>query len=175
MVDHADREFEVLESIYNNGTHVRQRDLASILGLSLGMTNAIIKRLAQKGWLTIRKVNNRNIRYAVSSAGAEEIAKRSYRYLRRTIKNVVDYKETIERLVALVAEKGFEKIVLVGTSDIDFVVEHLCGKQGLGYIAAGNRGTEEHAYYLYSERIRPEGEKGTAAAGNAAYLRDILV
>jgi len=34
------------------------------VGLSLGMTNAILKRLAAKGWITVRKVNNRNIRYA---------------------------------------------------------------------------------------------------------------
>ena len=95
MTDSVDRELEVLENIHNNGSHLRQRDLASVLGLSLGTTNAIIKRLGQKGWLTIRKVNNRNIRYAVCPAGAEQIARRSYRYLKRTIKNVVDYKETI--------------------------------------------------------------------------------
>jgi hypothetical protein len=67
--------------------------------MSLGMTNAILKRLVLKGYLSIRKVNNRNIAYAVTPAGVEAIAKRSYRYLRRTIGSIVRYKEAIEGLV----------------------------------------------------------------------------
>ena len=105
----AERELEVLESIYHNGARVRQRDLARVAGLSLGMTNAILKRLAHKGWLVIRKVNNRNILYAVTPAGSDEIARRSYRYFKRTIKNVVDYKDAIERLVADAQAEGLRR------------------------------------------------------------------
>ena len=61
---------------------MHQRDLARIVGLSLGMTNAILKRL-------VKKVNNRNIQYIVSPKGINEITRRSYRYFKRTIKNVV--------------------------------------------------------------------------------------
>ena len=63
--EHEDKELEILENIYHSSSSVRQRDLAEIVGLSLGMTNAILKRLVKKGLLTVRKVNNRNIRYAV--------------------------------------------------------------------------------------------------------------
>ena len=84
-----DKEIEILESIYHNPHRVSQRDLAQIAGLSLGMTNVILKRLAGKGLLTIKKVNNRNIRYAVSPKGIEAITRKSYRYFKPTIKNVV--------------------------------------------------------------------------------------
>ena len=105
----VDPELEVLQHLAH-AEDVRQRDLARIIGMSLGMTNAILKRLALKGLITIRKVNNRNIVYAVSPDGFEEIARRSYRYLKRTIKNVVVYRETIESLVQLIAGQGFEQI-----------------------------------------------------------------
>jgi len=36
------------------------------VGLSLAMTNAILRRLVKKGWLKIKKVNNRNMQYIVS-------------------------------------------------------------------------------------------------------------
>ena len=43
---------------------VRQRDLSQqVIGMSLDMTNAILKRLVLKGYLSVRKVNNRNIAY----------------------------------------------------------------------------------------------------------------
>ena len=173
MDENTDRELEVLENIYNNGTHVRQRDLASVLGLSLGMTNAIIKRLGQKGWLTIRKVNNRNIRYAVSPAGAEEITRRSYRYFRRTIKNVVDYKETIGRVVSVARDGGYTKLVLVGNSDLDFVIEHVCGKQAMEFATGPKGDSDTHTFYLHSERVR--SKKTVSASSGEAYLRKILM
>ena len=117
-----DRELEILEHIYENPEHVHQRDLAHIVGLSLGMTNAILKRLAHKGLLKIRKVNNRNIKYIVSPIGAEAIARRSYRYFKRTIKNVVHYRRAIEDLVRRIKADGYDRLILVGVSDLDFIV-----------------------------------------------------
>ncbi|MDR2102515.1 MAG: winged helix-turn-helix transcriptional regulator, partial [Treponema sp.] len=70
-----DTEFIILENIYDNSgrnTSLHQRELARIAGASLGMTNSILKRLAQKGWITIRKVNSRRIQYAVSPEGINE-------------------------------------------------------------------------------------------------------
>ena len=87
-----EKELEILTNISNNSATLSQRELASRSGMSLGMTNAVLKRLVQKGWLTIRKINNRNIRYAVTPAGMEEITRRSYRYFKRTLKNVAEYK-----------------------------------------------------------------------------------
>jgi hypothetical protein len=139
------------------------------------MTNAIIKRLAQKGWLTIRKVNNRNIRYAVSPAGAEEIARRGYRYLRRTIKNVVDYRTAIARLVTTAKERGYSRLVLVGSSDLDFVIEHVCRGQDMEYAAAETPSSDTGTFFLYSERARPKRGNPAPTKGGSAYLRNILM
>ena len=77
-----EKELEILTNINeNSSTPLNQRELAIKSGMSLGMTNAVLKRLVQKGQLMIRKVNNRNIRYVVTPAGMEEISRRSYRYL----------------------------------------------------------------------------------------------
>jgi DNA-binding MarR family transcriptional regulator len=126
----TDKELEILQHIHHE-SDVHQRDLARIVGLSLGMTNAIVKRLAQKGFLLIRKINNRNICYAVTAEGIDEIARRSYRYFKRTIKNVVFYKEAVEALIRDAHKVGYSRIALVGPSDLDFIVEHCCRNHGL--------------------------------------------
>jgi DNA-binding MarR family transcriptional regulator len=155
----SDRELDALERIQQSQNPVRQRDLARIIGLSLGMTNAILKRLAQKGLLQVQKVNNRNIQYAVSAKGMEEIAHRSYRYLKRTIKNVVFYKEAIDQLMQQLTAQGFQRLVLVGSSDLDFIVEHLCRMHHLGYeqsrTSADSATLEARVFVLYSENSRP--------------------
>jgi DNA-binding MarR family transcriptional regulator len=162
----SDRELDALERIHLSQSPVRQRDLARVIGLSLGMTNAILKRLAQKGLLQVRKVNNRNIQYVVSAKGLEEIARRSYRYLKRTIKNVVYYKEAIEELLGRAAARGYKEVALVGASDLDFIVEHLCGKRGLGFSRAGKAVPRpaEQRFLLYSENNRTAPRSGQASA-----------
>jgi DNA-binding MarR family transcriptional regulator len=172
----SDRELDALERIHLSRSPVRQRDLARIIGLSLGMTNAILKRLAQKGLLQVRKVNNRNIQYVVSANGMEEIASRSYRYLKRTIKNVVYYKEAIDRLIREAAAQGFRRLVMVGNSDLDFIVEHFCDKHHLAYeqvstpTAGRGLGARNATFVLYSENARlPD-----INAANCASLRSMF-
>lgn len=101
--------------------------------MSVGTTNAIAKRLCKKGLLTVRKINNRNIRYAVTPEGVEEIARRSYRYLKGTTKNVVDYKEAVGRVVRRAARDGYTAVRLVGSSDVEFIVDQQCAKNGLRF------------------------------------------
>ncbi len=152
-----EKEIEILERISRSKSTIRQRDLARIIGLSLGMTNSILKRLANKGLLQIKKVNNRNIQYMVSPAGMEAIARRSYRYFKRTLKNVVAYKEAMDDLVQEIKQKGCRRLVLVGKSDLDFIVEHFCDKYRIEYRNIRSFSTdppgEDGDFLLYSEKL----------------------
>jgi predicted transcriptional regulator len=134
-----DLELDILEHIHTSAGEVRQRDLATVIGKSLGMTNAILHRLTEKGLLMVSKVNNRNISYIVTPHGVRQLAGRSYRYFKRTIKNVVDFKEAIERELcsrlqnlaqSLPADQA-RVLLLVGPSDLDFILEHLAHKYHL--------------------------------------------
>jgi len=131
-----DHELDVLSQIHAN-TGVKQRDIAHAIGLSLGMTNAILKRLAAKGFVSMRRVNSRNIHYLVTPAGIELIAKRSYRYLRRTVGHVVRYKERLRELLHAAASDRHgvpvSTVVLAGESDLEFVVEWCAEKEGLAF------------------------------------------
>ena len=162
-------EIEILERISRSKSTIRQRDLARIIGLSLGMTNSILKRLTNKGLLTIKKVNNRNIQYVVSPAGMEAIAHRSYRYFKRTLKNVVAYKEAMDELVQEIKQKGFISLILVGKSDLDFIVEHFCIKYRIGYRNVRSIATDQPGkdgiFLLYSEKLQYSVKETEDAAG----------
>jgi DNA-binding MarR family transcriptional regulator len=169
----AETEIDLLEKILESSSDIRQRDLARIIGLSLGMANAILKRLVQKGLLKIQKVNNRNIQYVVSPKGMERIARRSYRYFRQTVKNVVYYKEAIEELLRRIESQGFTEVVLVGASDLDFIVEPLCAKHHLALRRTNKAGPERNGqrFLLYSEKYL-----NTPPAGpHSALLRRLIL
>jgi predicted transcriptional regulator len=175
-----DREIDILESIAQARWPVSQRNLARIIGLSVGMTNSILKRLVHKGWLKVQKVNNRNIQYIISPQGMERIAKRSYLYLRRTIKNVVYYREAIEALVHELAQRDFAAVVLVGASDLDFIAERACSRNQLGFKRADSLEEAEKSergdgrcFVLFSESIAPSTQ--LRPSGNREFLYRLLL
>ena len=176
-VTNQDKELEILEHIYSSVDEVRQRELATVVGLSLGMTNSILKRLAKKGFLTIRKVNNRNIKYIVSAKGVDAIMHRSYRYFKRTIKNVAFYRQSIETLVHRVKNLECSALVLVGVSDLDFIVEYACNKSGIQFLR-DDEGFSGKIFMLYSETYisDKEIEKQTTRPNwcGVAFLQDVV-
>jgi DNA-binding MarR family transcriptional regulator len=173
--EHIDKEYIILENIYNKQDSIRQRDLAHIAGISLGMTNAILKRLVMKGYLIAKKINRRNIHYAVTPDGINAILKRSYRYFKATIKNIVLYKERILTLLADIQKHRYQKIILVGNSDLDFIFEHCCKKANIGFSQKNEFTTDDaHSggYGVFSENIVEK--KRPSTNGSSCYLYDYL-
>ena len=180
----VDTEYIILENIYDSSVQpLRQRDLAQIAGASLGMTNSILKRLAQKGWITVKKLNSRNIQYAVTLEGMNEIIHRSYRYFKRTIRNVVYFKDILEDVVDEARRKNINTVILVGTSDLDFIVEHACRRWGLSFAripdAEKTGETPLQALLIYAEGI-PEGSSKASQSNqrtgqNAFYLSRLII
>ena len=181
-----DHELDVLSQIHHNNT-VKQRDIAHAIGLSLGMTNSILKRLAAKGFIAMRKVNARNIHYLVTPDGVDLIAKRSYRYLRRTVGHVVRYKERILDILEAAAlpppaGRGITGVVLVGESDLEFLVQWCAQKAGLSFrhqIDALSPGHAAQPELVREFVVAGETVRFTPASGDEApwdlHLADLVV
>lgn len=136
-----DAELAILESIYSSQKReqsLTQRDLADAAGLSLGMTNALLKRFAEKGWILLRRLNARTINYALTPEGVNEIAHRTYRYFKRTARNASVYRDLIESFVMDIKRKGAARLVLAGSSDLDFLLEYACERHGLLFVKGIN-------------------------------------
>lgn len=130
---HKDSEYDILEIIHGSPETVSQRDLAAAADLSLGMTNAVLKKLVTKGFLVMKRINSRNIRYVLTPEGLAEVVKRSEALLKRTLGNVAEYRAATEAFINATAESGIDAICLKGPSDLDFIVEWACLKKGILY------------------------------------------
>lgn len=137
----SDTELNILEQVRDaSGEEGRltQRELASAVGLSLGMTNALLRRMAEKGWLVLNRSSTRSIRYLLTPAGSAELARRTLGYFRRASENVSRYRERIEAFVIHAKAEGVRTIVLVGTSEADFVLEAVCSRHGVSFLKSAD-------------------------------------
>ena len=80
----SEKEFAVINEISNN--HLPdQRTIADRAGISLGMTNLIIKRLIGKGYIKAKQLDKRKIQYLITPKGFSEKANKSYNFALKTI------------------------------------------------------------------------------------------
>ena len=93
--------YKLLKTIENN-PHLSQREIAEIMGVSLGKTNYCLKALLDKGFIKIRNFYNNKQKkayiYILTPSGIEEKAQVTYRFLQRKIYEYEDIKVEIDRL-----------------------------------------------------------------------------
>lgn len=147
----SDKEAIILKYIYYNDS-LKQRELADKAGISLGMVNAILKHLIEKGWLVTKRINSRNISNLVSPAGKEEIFKRGYLDFKKTIYDVQLYRAGIEKLVSEAIVAGHKTVALAGKSDLDFIVEYACVKAGVAFNRVNLNQITDKMFVIYSEK-----------------------
>jgi DNA-binding MarR family transcriptional regulator len=110
-----------------------QREIAKKSSLSLGMTNALLRRFAEKGWILMNRISARNIRYVLTPEGMNELARRSYHYMKRTFGELRDFYDTIGTGIRRAKKAGNTAAVLYGKSDIAFIIESVCRRENIPF------------------------------------------
>lgn len=150
-MDKENQEYLILRSIRDGQETIRQRDIAKIANISLGMTNAIIKKLIEKGLLKAKHINSNNIKYLLTTKGINIISKRTTDFLKRTIKNVVVYKDAIDKIVNTIKNENYDGIIIEGESDFNFLFEYSCLKHGIKYNDLDVNNKKINEEYILSE------------------------
>ena len=94
-----DARFRLLRALHNN-PHITQRELAAKLGVSLGVTNFILRALLEKGVIKTRNFRGNNNKlsyiYFVTPQGLREKAALTARFLERKQKEYVALSAELE-------------------------------------------------------------------------------
>src|SRR5207302_1373710 len=82
----SEKEFEII-NIIADGFRSNQRVLSTHIGLSLGMTNLLLRRLATKGFLRIKQLDAKKVQYLLTPRGLSEKAQKSIHYTHKTLQS----------------------------------------------------------------------------------------
>jgi len=135
----SEKEYEVIRCI-NKEENFNQRLIADRTGISLGLTNLIIKRLVKKGYLKLKQLTPKKIQYLLTPKGMTEKIKKSYSFTKRTIDTLRDMKQRIQEIILKEYNKGIKKFVICGKGELVNLVE----------IAIRDLAFNDISYYLVS-------------------------
>jgi len=179
----SDTELQLLETIYSKqdgSGAISQRDLAGASGLSLGMTNALLRRFVERGWVKLMHLSGRSLKYILTTEGAEEVLRRSLSYFTRAVRSASLYRDRIDAYVLGLSKAGFRTLVLEGPAELDFLFDYSCARHGLDFVKNPQRASRQVLLASASTIFviaRPivshddaceEGAAGQAAAASAA-------
>lgn len=152
-MEKENQEYLILKSIQDGQETIRQRDISKIANISLGMTNTIIKKLIEKGLLKAKHINSKNINYLLTTQGINTISKRSTDFLKRTIRNVVVYKDAIDKIVVNIKKENYDGILIEDENDFNFLFEYSCLKHGIKFndLYVNNKKIDEE--YIIKELV----------------------
>ncbi|MFC1501490.1 winged helix-turn-helix transcriptional regulator [Elusimicrobiota bacterium] len=113
----SEKEFAVINEIANNNVP-SQRSIAQKLGISLGLTNLLIKRLVGKGYIKAKQLNKKKIKYFLAPKGLVEKANKSYNFTLRTINLLRNVRQKIQSLILKEYENGVENFIISGKGEL---------------------------------------------------------
>lgn len=121
MERRLERDLEILTAI-EEGRPLSQRALARRLGVALGLTNLLLKRLAKKGYIKIvefprKPAARKRLRYLLTPKGIAEKTRLTYEHAAYALKLYRRARQTLRETLDLLPANGLKRIALYGTGE----------------------------------------------------------
>ena len=121
----AEHEYDrqILQAIAS-GTRVTQRSLSGRLGVALGLTNLLVRRLVSKGYVRMAGAGTRQVRYLLTPAGLDALARATRISLLNTVHLYTETREQIRASLNALSERcavgadGRKRVVFYGAGDV---------------------------------------------------------
>lgn len=113
----GESEYRVIE-ILNENNNLTQRHIAQKAGISLGLTNIIIRKLVKKGFIKIKNMDKKKILYHLTPKALIEKSYRTYHYFERTMKDIIKIRDKIQQEILKKVSTDYNKIIILGNNEI---------------------------------------------------------
>jgi DNA-binding MarR family transcriptional regulator len=90
-----EQHFRRILDAFESDHGVSQRSLARELGIALGLTNLLVKRLVHCGWVRVIQIKPNRVRYLITPAGIAEKTRMSRAYFESSVQF---YRQTRDRI-----------------------------------------------------------------------------
>jgi DNA-binding MarR family transcriptional regulator len=124
------RELQILEQIENN-PDTTQATLAEQLGVAVGTVNFAVKRLIKKGYIRVKQLERRRLKYIITPAGIALRTKLAMDSLQYSMRLYRETRERAKQLITQAKRQGATALVIDGNGELADVVRLTCLEMGI--------------------------------------------
>jgi DNA-binding MarR family transcriptional regulator len=130
MNSQIEQDLRILEQIEQN-PDITQADLAARLGVAVGSVNWYLKRLVNKGYIKVRQMKRRRLRYLITPQGVAEKARLTASFMQVSMRLYRETREAARRYLAEIRRAGYSEVHVEGDNDLAEVCYLTCLEQGV--------------------------------------------
>ena len=134
---HELRTLRLLDAIESKNSP-SQRDLARALGVSLGLVNSFVRRLAKKGYFKITHLPRNRIRYILTPKGAAEKSRLTYAYLQFSYQFYRDARSKLRGLLKDLINHKVGSVAFFGVGDLAEIAYLSLQETDLRFVGIGD-------------------------------------
>lgn len=123
-------DLEILNHIDDN-PETTQADLATQLGVAVGSVNWYIKRLINKGYIKVTRMQRRRLRYLLTPQGIAEKSRLTKQFVQASLHWYRVTREDSQRLLAEVKAAGFNTVGIKADGDLAEIIYLTCLEAGV--------------------------------------------
>lgn len=130
------RDLIILEQIEQD-PDATQASLATRLGVAVGTVNWHLKRLIAKGYIKVRRVERRKLRYLITPEGVALRTRLTLDYIRDSFHLYRKVRAQALEIIERVRQDGYHAVRLEGEGEVAEVCRLTCLEQGLTLVDNG--------------------------------------
>ena len=144
----TDRDLVILEHIEQD-PDATQASLAAQLGVAVGTINWHLKRLIEKGYVKVRRVERRKLRYIITSDGIALRARLTIDYIQNSFRLYRLVRTRVLEALDQVESAGKHSVSLQGEGDVADVCRLTCLERGMSLESTGSPVLRIHGYKIF--------------------------
>ena len=115
--DSSYRELRLLSEVYTT-PQATQRDLSRRLGIALGLTNAVMRNLAEKGYVRVTHASWKRWLYAITPAGFTRKIHLTVAYIHRFVDHYQKVRQTLRQELEPLDLNAESRVAIYGTGEL---------------------------------------------------------
>jgi DNA-binding MarR family transcriptional regulator len=130
MADVKPHEYTLLNEIAQDPL-VTQAGLSTRLGMAVGSVNWYVKRLVQRGWVKVSRLDRTRLKYDLTPEGISVFTQRAFLYASDSLRFYTEIRTKAKRLVADLMSSGITHVRLDGNDPMMDILRLTCIECGL--------------------------------------------
>lgn len=130
MADVKQHEYKLLDEIAQD-LMVTQAGLSDRLGIAVGSVNWYVKRLVQRGWIKVSRLDRTRLKYDLTTEGMAVFTQRALLYARDSLKVYSNFRGKAKKLVGDLKQQGVRRVYLDGNDSMMDILRLTCIEEGL--------------------------------------------
>lgn len=106
-----------LLSVIEDEPNTTQKDLATRLGVAVGVVNSYLKRVIYKGYVKTKSIQRRRLRYLLTPSGIKEKTRLTYEFLQYSFVYIREVRRKTRELLTPFSLQGKKRVVFYGAGE----------------------------------------------------------